>query len=61
MILEQWAPREGKAFYENLKLSIGKLNLTAQKGLKVKFQDKAKIKKKYWDKTVLQNTKGYKI
>lgn len=30
------------AFYENLKLSIGKINSIAQKGLKVKSEKKAK-------------------
>lgn len=53
MIPEQWAHGwEESAFYENLKLSIGKINSIAQKGLKVKSEKKAK-KRKCRDETVL--------
>lgn len=51
MIPEQWAPGwEENTFYENFKLSIGKINSIAQKGLKVKSEEKAK---NCWDETVL--------
>lgn len=50
MILEQWAPGKEESFYENLKLLIGKINYTAQKGLKVKLRrekNNAEMKKFY--------------